>query len=91
MLELVTISNIGSEWYLNKAIINPNHIVMITDSIEHNSLLKEGKMDLNFNSEIKFSKVQMATISGFSELVVVGSPSAIMEKVNKNKKQLLKG
>ena len=91
MLELVTISNIGSQWYLNKAIINPNHIVMITDSREHNSLLKEGKIDLSFNSEIKFSKVQMAAISGFSELVVVGSPSAIMEKVNKNKKQLLKG
>ena len=91
MLELVTISNIGSEWYLNKTIVNPNHIVMITDSREHNSLLKEGKIDLNFNSQIKFSKVQMAAISGFSELIVIGSPSAIMEKVNKNKKQLLKG
>ena len=91
MLELVTISNTGSEWYLNKAIINPNHIVMVTESREHNSLLKEGKIELGFNPNISFSKVQMAAISGFSELIVVGSPSSIMEKINKNKKQLLKG
>jgi len=85
MLELVTISNTGSEWYLNKAIINPNHIVMVTESREHNSLLKEGKIELGFNPNISFSKVQMAAISGFSELIVVGSPSSIMEKINKNK------
>ena len=91
MLELVTISNVGSEWYLNKAIINPDHIVMVTESIEHNSLLKEGKIELGFNSNVQFCKVQMASVSGFTELIVVGSPSSIMEKINKNKKQLLKG
>ena len=91
MLELVTITNVGSEWFLNKAIINPNHIVMVTESIEHNSLLNEGKIELGFNSSVSFSKIQMAAISGFNELIVVGSPSSIMEKVNKNKKQLLKG
>ena len=91
MLELVIISNVGSEWYLNKAIINPDHIVMVTESIEHNSLLKEGKIELGFNSNVQFCKVQMASVSGFTELIVVGSPSSIMEKINKNKKQLLKG
>ena len=91
MLELVTISNVGSEWYLNKAIINPDHIVMVTESIEHNSLLKEGKIELGFNSNVQFCKVRMASVSGFTELIVVGSPSSIMEKINKNKKQLLKG
>ncbi len=91
MLELVTISNVGSEWYLNKAIINPNHIVMVTESNEHNSLLKEGKIELGLNSVVTFSKVQMVATSGFSELIVIGSPSSIMEKVNRNKKQLLKG
>ena len=91
MLELVTISNVGSEWYLNKAIINPNHIVMVTESNEHNSLLKEGKIELGLNSVVTFSKVQMVATSGFSELIVIGSPSSIMEKVNRNKKRLLKG
>ena len=91
MLELITISNIGSTWYLNKAIINPNHIVMVTESVEHNGLLKEGKINLGLDSGVVFSSVKMAAISGFTELIVVGSPSYIMEKINKNTKQLLKG
>ena len=91
MLELITISNVNSEWYLTKSIINPNHIIMVTDSTEHNPLLKEGKINLGFNSIVTFSKIQLAMASGFSELIVVGSPSSIMEKINKNKKQLLKG
>ncbi len=91
MLELITISNVGLEWYLNKVIINPNHIVMVTESVEHNGLLKEGKLKLGLDPSIKFSNVKMAAISGFTELIVVGSPSHIMEKINKNTKQLLKG
>ena len=91
MLELITISNIGSTWYLNKAIINPNHIVMVTESVEHNGLLKEGKINLGLDSGVVFSSVKMAAISGFTELIVVGSPSYIMEKINRNTKQLLKG
>tara|TARA_Y100000592_G_scaffold99996_1_gene178138 strand:- start:3300 stop:3494 length:195 start_codon:yes stop_codon:yes gene_type:complete len=64
---------------------------MVTESNEHNSLLKEGKIELGLNSVVTFSKVQMVATSGFSELIVIGSPSSIMEKVNRNKKQLLKG
>jgi len=91
MLELVTISSVNSTWYLNKAIINPNHIVMVTESMEHNSLLKEGKINLGLDPSMKFSSVKMAAISGFTELIVIGSPSFIMEKINRNTKQLLKG
>ena len=91
MLELITISNTGSTWYLNKAIINPNHIVMVTESVEHNGLLKEGKINLGLDPGVVFSSVKMAAISGFTELIVVGSPSYIMEKINRNTKQLLKG
>ncbi len=91
MLELVTISSVGSTWYLNKAIVNPNHIVMVTESVEHNGLLREGKINLGLDPSMKFSSVRMAAISGFTELIVVGSPSYIMEKINLNTKQLLKG
>lgn len=91
MLELVTISKVGSMWYLNKAIINPNHIVMVTESMEHDGLLKENKINLGLDPQVTFSKVKMVAISGFTELIVVGSPSYIMEKINRNTKQLLKG
>jgi hypothetical protein len=59
--------------------------------MEHNSLLKEGKINLGLDPSMKFSSVKMAAISGFTELIVIGSPSFIMEKINRNTKQLLKG
>lgn len=54
-------------------------------------MLKEGKIDLNLNEGVTFSKVRMNPATGYDEFVVVGSPSMIMEKTNKNTKQLLKG
>ena len=91
MIELITISTTGQTWYLNKTIVNPNHIVLVTDDPKHNKMLKEGKIDLGFDSGVSFSKIQMAAASGFNQLIAVGSPSSIMEKINKNTKKLLKG
>ena len=91
MIELITISQVRETWYLNKVIVNPNHIVTITEAPEHISMLKEGKIDLNLNEGVTFSKVRMNPVTGYDEFVVVGSPTMIMEKANKNTKQLLKG
>ena len=91
MIELITISNAGGNWYLNKVVINPKHISSVVESQEHNRLVKEGKMQLGFNDHVQFSKVSMAITSGFSEFVVVGSPTSILEKIGKTTKQVLKG
>ena len=91
MIELITISHVGQTWYLNKVIVNPNHIVTITEANEYNKLLREGKIDLSFNESVVFSKVKLNPATGYDDFVVVGSPRMIMEKANKNTKQLLKG
>lgn len=91
MIELITISKTGENWYLNKVIVNPQHIALVTESNEYNDLLREGKIDLALDSKVQFSKVKMAIASGFNEFVAIGSPSVIMEKMNRNTKQLLKG
>ena len=91
MIELITITQITETWYLNKVIVNPNHIVTITEAPEHNKMLKEGKIDLSLNESVSFSKVRMSPATGYDEFIVVGSPSMIMEKTNKTTKQLLKG
>lgn len=91
MVELITISNAAGNWYLNKVVINPKHIAVVAESREHNRLLKEGKIDLGFNQQIEFSKIQMAITSGFDELIAIGSPASIIEKLGRNSKQLLKG
>lgn len=91
MIELITIFQTNHNWYLNKVFINPNHIVTISEADEHNNLLREGKIDLSFDKNVTFSKVKMNPTTGYNEFIVVGSPSSIMEKMNRNTKQLLKG
>jgi hypothetical protein len=54
-------------------------------------MLREGKIDLSLNENVTFSKVRMNPVTGYDEFVVVGSPKMIMEKANRNTKQLLKG
>jgi hypothetical protein len=91
MIELITITKIRETWYLNKVIVNPNHFVTITESHEHNKMLREGKIELSLNEGVTFSKVKMNPVTGYDEFIVIGSPTMIMEKANRNTKQLLKG
>ena len=91
MIELITISKAANNWYLNKVIINPNHVSIVIESDEHIDLLREGKIDLALDPQVRFSKVKMVASSGFTELIAIGSPATIMEKMGKSTKQLLKG
>ena len=91
MIELITISKAGENWYLNKVVINSQHIAMVVESKDHNRLLREGKINLDLDPQVQFSKVRMVATSGFDELIAIGSPVVIMEKMNRNTKQLLKG
>tara|TARA_A100001515_G_C4579208_1_gene212430 strand:+ start:34 stop:309 length:276 start_codon:yes stop_codon:yes gene_type:complete len=91
MIELITIFHANQTWYLNKVIVNPSHIVTITEATDHIKMLREGKINLSLNEGVIFSKVKMNPVTGYDEFIVVGSPSMIMEKANKNTKQLLKG
>jgi len=91
MIELITISKAGETWYLNKVVINPQHVATITESREHSQILSEGQYSLGLDPSVQFSKIKMVASSGFDELIAVGSPSIIMEKMNRNTKQLLKG
>tara|TARA_B100000900_G_C20495108_1_gene681249 strand:- start:477 stop:698 length:222 start_codon:yes stop_codon:yes gene_type:complete len=73
-------------------VLNPKHVIAIVEDSKMNTLMSEGKVELGFTNGVSFSKVKMDRISGFDEFVVIGSPTQILEKVNKtNNKQLLKG
>ena len=91
MIELITISQANQMWYLNKVYVNPNHVVMVTGAEAFDNMLKEGRIDLALDKNISFSEVKMNPITGYDRFIVVGSPHVIMEKMNKNTKQLLKG
>ncbi len=91
MIELVSITKAGETWYLNKIVVNPNHISVVSEAKDVNELLKEGKIQIGLNEQARFSRVTMSLQSGFGELIIVGSPTELLEKVKRSSKQLLKG
>ena len=46
MLELISVSQVGDQWYINKVVVNPDHITMVVEDSHMNALLKEGKVNL---------------------------------------------
>ena len=90
MLELVSVYNIQEEFYVSKLLINPSHISVIKDCHEYNNFLMEGKMNLGFDKNVRFSHIVMSGHSSFQNYVVVGSAEQIKEKLNRNNVQLLR-
>lgn len=90
VLELVTVYNLQEDFYVSKILINPSHISVVKDHHEFNNLLKEGKMNLDFDQNVRFSHIVMSGNGGFQNYIVVGSADQIREKLNRNKIQLLR-
>ena len=63
MLELISVSQVGDEWYINKVVINPDHVTMVAEDTHMNNLLKEGKVNLGFSDLVSFSRLTMASRS----------------------------
>ena len=91
MIQLVSIIKNGETWYLNKVIVNPEHISLVQEAEQMNNLLKEGKIDIGLNEHIRFSKVSMLKTSGFDSFIAIGTPGQILEKISGKNKSLLKG
>jgi hypothetical protein len=90
VLELITVYSLHEEFYLSKILINPSHISVVKDHHQYNNLLREGKMNLDFDQNVQFSEVVMSGQAGFQNYVVVGSADQIREKLGRNKIQLLR-
>ena len=90
MLELITVYNMQDDFYLSKILINPSQISVVKDCHQYNNLLREGKMNLDFDPSVQFSEIVMSGNAGFQNYVVVGSAEQIREKLNRNNIQLLR-
>ena len=81
MIELVNITKAGQTWFLNKVVINPQHISVVCEADDVNELLKEGKINIGLNEHVTFSRITMTSRSGYEDLIVVGSPTQLLEKI----------
>jgi hypothetical protein len=94
LVELIQIHNDASGNYrLETIYINPDQVVFLTENNLMRQKLMEGEIKLGLNQNFtKFTNVRVNSYSYAINIVVVGDPGAIEEKINLSKrKTLLKG
>ena len=94
LVELIQITETGKENYSLKTIyINPDQVVYLSENSQLKQRLQEGKLNLGLNQNFtNFTNVRMNYQSYASNIIVIGDPGLIEQKINNSKrKQLLKG
>jgi len=93
LVEISKSSNVinGAGYTLREIFVNPEHIVCLREDHHTLQLLKEGKLPDDLDVRQKFTKVQMNRGSTGLDIVVVGCPSIVEQKLNTLKRTLLKG
>ena len=80
----------GTEYSFREIFVNPEHIVCLREDEKYKRLLLENQLgDLNKNQT--FTRVYMNRGQSGIDVVVVGEPSHIQEKLGLATKQLLRG
>ena len=94
LVELVQIKkDLSGKYFLSNVYINPQQIVFISENRLMKQKLMEGKLKLGLNQSFtNFSNIRMNHHNHATEMIVVGDPGLIEQKIfNKTQKQLLKG
>jgi hypothetical protein len=81
----------GKDYKLREVYINPNHVVMLREDAHTTRLLQEKRLPENLDSQQSFTRLMMQRGSSGTEVVVVGTPDVIREKLFKASAELLKG
>jgi len=76
---------------LREVFINPEHVVCLREDPRFKMLLREGLLPEGIDGRQDFTRVQMNKGNLGLDIVVVGTPQSIEEKITKTKKTLLKG
>jgi hypothetical protein len=93
LVEVSKSSNVinGAGYALREIFVNPEHVVCLREDYHTLQLLQEGKLPDDLDVRQKFTRVQMNRGSTGLDVIVVGCPSSVEEKLNSSKKILLRG
>tara|TARA_R110002074_G_scaffold354338_1_gene526183 strand:- start:21 stop:296 length:276 start_codon:yes stop_codon:yes gene_type:complete len=90
LVEFTKVDMVDGNPTINKVYLNPLHIVsVIEDNLKHYQL-KEGLIKAGVHNQLSISEVKISNGSGVDIMLIVGTPSAIKEKLS-SKKQILRG
>jgi|TARA_Y100000034_G_C6518933_1_gene223258 hypothetical protein len=92
LVEIYEEQNFSEKKYkLREVFINPEHIVCLRDEPRLKALLSEGRLPEGMDSRQEFTRVYMNRGQSGLDVVVVGAPQVIEDKIGETKKQILKG
>ena len=94
LIELVRVIKFGNDYTLKKVFINPKQIIYVQADDAMLRTLNEGGIPLDLHQSTGFSKVKLESNGLIEDMVVVGDPEIIHEKIRRNfimnNKQLLR-
>jgi hypothetical protein len=76
---------------LRDIFVNPEHVVCLREDELHKRLLLENRLIQDLDRMQEFTKIYLNRGQAGIDLVVIGSPSNIQEKLGLKTKQLLRG
>ena len=79
------------QYKLREVFINPEHVVCLREEPRFKTLLQEGLLPEGIDARQDFTRVYMNRGQAGLDIVVVGKPHLIEDKIDKTKKQILKG
>jgi hypothetical protein len=81
----------AKDYKLREVYINPEHVVILREDEHTSRLLQEKRLPLDLDERQKFTRLTMQRGSSGTEVVVVGTPDIVREKLFKKEPELLRG
>lgn len=76
---------------LQEVYVNPDQVICLREDLQMTQYLSEGILPSNLDSRQKFTKIYMNRGNAGFDIVVVGTPTSVDEKIFSTERQLLKG
>jgi len=90
LIELIEIKfSYENKYKLSTVFINPLHIVSMSEDNKTRRDLIEGRINLDISESATFTKIILNESRSFNEMVVVGPPQEVYQKVYNSKKKML--
>ena len=76
---------------VREVFVNPDHVVCLRSEPNYGKLLQEGALPEGLDNRQEFTRVHMSRGQLGLDIIVVGSPSSIEDKLGRSQKQVLRG
>tara|TARA_Y100000310_G_scaffold324740_1_gene387012 strand:+ start:40 stop:354 length:315 start_codon:yes stop_codon:yes gene_type:complete len=76
---------------LREVYVNPDQVICLREDVRMTQYLNEGSLPGDLDPRQKFTKIYMNRGNAGFDIVVVGTPTSVDEKIFSSERQLLKG